>query len=343
MTYLLAGRSQCCSFHSSIGRPKKSPTRTLFVLVSRCDCRASYTQSFQMIRVLGTVFGGLAGLAFGSFLNVCLTRWAAGESIVRPRSHCRSCGRTLAWWENVPLVSWLALRGRCRTCRAWIGWRYVLVEAAVGGLWAVVGWRFLGQILTPELAPDFDLGPIHFGIIPAIGMIIFLWLLVGIAVLDAEQLWVADAATLPGIALGLAIPLLDESIVRGLWWEQGEFRALLVNRLLAVAVAAGLILLIRWIYKLIRHREGIGLGDAKLMAMLGAWLGLPGALLAFAIGVVLGAAAALVLIALPSTHTDGQRWALKKLPLGTFLCIGGIVSALWGAPILAVYSRWAGF
>ena len=104
-----------------------------------------------MIRILGTIFAGLLGLAFGSFLNVCLSRWPAGESVVQPRSHCRQCGRTLAWWENVPLVSWLALRGRCRTCRAWIGWRYPLVEAAVGALWVISVWHFSDY--DPELPP----------------------------------------------------------------------------------------------------------------------------------------------------------------------------------------------
>ena len=107
-----------------------------------------------MIRVLGTIFAGLLGLAFGSFLNVCLSRWPEGESIVQPRSHCRSCGRTLAWWENVPLLSWIALRGRCRSCGAWIGWRYPLVELAVGALWAVAAWRVLANTASPV---PFDL------------------------------------------------------------------------------------------------------------------------------------------------------------------------------------------
>jgi prepilin signal peptidase PulO-like enzyme (type II secretory pathway) len=81
-----------------------------------------------MIQMLGTTFAALLGLAFGSFLNVCLSRWPNDECIVSPRSHCRSCYHVLSWWENVPLLSWLALRGRCRKCRAWIGWRYPLVE-----------------------------------------------------------------------------------------------------------------------------------------------------------------------------------------------------------------------
>jgi leader peptidase (prepilin peptidase)/N-methyltransferase len=111
-----------------------------------------------------------------------------------------------------------------------------------------------------------------------------------------------------------------------------------------MSIAAGIILLIRWAYWLVRRREGIGLGDAKLMAMLAAWLGLPGAFLAFGIGVVLGAAMALVMLVVSASRSDSKEpLALTKLPLGTFLCIGGIVSALWGQPILAAYMRWAGF
>ena len=294
-----------------------------------------------MIRVLGTVFAGLLGLAFGSFLNVCLSRWPAGESIVKPPSHCRSCGRTLKWWENVPLVSWLALGGRCRSCRAWIGWRYLVVEAAVGGLWAVIGYRLFSRLLGT--GTSIVMQPVNppYGLLDAIGLMIFCWLLVGLAVLDAEHFWLADAATIPGIVLGFAYSL---------FWAQQPGVALrpelwkaLGMRLIAVAAAAGLILLIRWIYWLVRRREGIGLGDAKLMALLAAWLGLRGALLAFGLGAVLGAAAAVVLLALPATRASGENWALQKLPLGTFLCIGGMVSALWGGPIISAYLRWTGF
>jgi len=112
---------------------------------------------------------------------------------------------------------------------------------------------------------------------------------------------------------------------------------------LGILAAAALILLIRWIYWLIRRHEGIGLGDAKLMALLAAWLGLPGALLAFALGVVLGSIAALVLLAIPNAKTQSESWAATKLPLGTFLCIGGIVSSLWGQPIIAAYLHCSGF
>src|SRR5215469_16083354 len=102
-----------------------------------------------MIRIFATTLAGLLGLAFGSFLNVCLSRWPAGESVVAPRSHCRNCSRTLAWWENIPIASWLALRRRCRTCGASISWRYPLVELLVGGLWALIVWQH-AEGLTQE-------------------------------------------------------------------------------------------------------------------------------------------------------------------------------------------------
>ena len=112
-------------------------------------------------------------------------------------------------------------------------------------------------------------------------------------------------------------------------------------RLIAIAIAAALILLIRWLYWLVRHKEGLGLGDAKLIAMLAAWLGLPGALLAFFIGVVLGALLAVGMLFIPRLKSD--TWAARQLPLGTFLCIGGIVSAFRGPQIIELYSRWGGF
>jgi leader peptidase (prepilin peptidase)/N-methyltransferase len=303
-----------------------------------------------MIRILGTIFAGLFGLAFGSFLNVCLSRWPEGESIVHPHSHCRNCDHTLSWWENIPLVSWIALRGRCRNCYDLIGWRYPLVELAVGVLWSSVAWRFPVNVLDPGL-PRVAL---YDSLLTSLGLLVFYWLLIALAVLDAEYLWLPNWLTLPGIAAGFLFSAFSfivaiklDSIGRsplhpGFQYMQGEQWEVAWSRFIAILAAAGLILLIRWLYKLIRHREGIGLGDAKLMAMLAAWLGLPGALLAFALGVLIGAVAALVLLIVPSARRESSTWAASKLPLGTFLCIGGIVSSLWGQPIINTYLRWVG-
>ena len=283
-----------------------------------------------MMRILGTIFAGLFGLAFGSFLNVCLSRWPEGESVVEPRSHCRNCTHSLAWWENIPLFSWLVLRGRCRQCRTWIGWRYPLVEALVGASWALIGWHSYSAFFPLECAA---------------GLMSFAWILIGLAVLDSELFWLPDAITLPGTVLGFSWWFIQGEQVG--WalhmpkapWEDAKNAG---TRLLAILAAAGLILLIRWTYKLIRKREGLGLGDAKLMAMIAAWLGLPLTLVAFAIAVLLGSLAAILLLIRPALQGDGDTWALSKLPLGTFLCVGGILSSLWGQRILDAYLRWAG-
>ncbi len=325
-----------------------------------------------MIPVIATVFAGLLGLAFGSFLNVCVTRWPEGESAAQGRSRCRSCAQTLAWWENIPLASWIALRGRCRTCKAIIGWRYPLVEFVVGGLWAFAAWRVLAG--AADLA--LPLSVLGYQLSVAAGLMIFLWLLVALAVLDAENLWLPDRLVWPGIVVGViasllwlaaastlskkyfdvihlsALPMtmsMDSVMKIGYFLEDIHFPGIgkpLVGLLVLIAgpvIAAASMLLIRWLYWIIRRREGMGLGDAKLMAMLAAWLGLDGAMLAFSIGCILGAVTALVLLALPSSSKGEPNWALKKLPLGTFLCIGGIVSVFWGSQLIAVYEHWAGF
>jgi leader peptidase (prepilin peptidase)/N-methyltransferase len=296
-----------------------------------------------MIRILGTIFAGLLGLAFGSFLNVCLSRWPAGESVVSPRSHCRNCEHTLAWWENIPLVSWVFLRGRCRGCGAWIGWRYPLVELAVGTAWSLYTW------LLVDAPYGLLAHPLHFPerLFIILGELLFLWLLVALAALDAENFWLPDKLTIPGIVLGIIWTVLVNRHIYRMTYDFGPptppFAPGALRRIGETLAAAVLILIIRWLYKLIRHQEGIGLGDAKLMALLAAWLGLPGALFSFAIAAVLGTAVSLVLLVLPSRRTNPQSWATSKLPLGTFLCIGGIVSSLWGQPIIAAYLHWAGF
>jgi leader peptidase (prepilin peptidase)/N-methyltransferase len=290
-----------------------------------------------MIRTLGTILAALLGLAFGSFLNVCISRWPEGESVIKPRSHCRNCGRTLAWWENVPLLSWIVLRGRCQTCDAKISWRYPLVELAIGVLWALEAWRSISAEIDIGLPQILVLDQICIGL----SFMVFLWLLVGLATLDAEHMWLPDSVTISATIAGIFVTVAHEYFAYQFDTPVRPFRAFFLA-LMGACVSAGLILLIRWTYWLIRRREGIGLGDAKLMAMLGAWLGLSGALLSFAIGVLLGSVFALIMLGMPAKRRESDTWLLSKLPLGTFLCIGGIVSALWGQPIIAAYLRWAG-
>jgi leader peptidase (prepilin peptidase)/N-methyltransferase len=295
-----------------------------------------------MIRTLVTVFAGLLGLAFGSFLNVCLSRWPEGESIVHPRSHCRNCEHTLAWWENIPLLSWIVLRGRCRECKEWVSVRYPLVELAIGALWAYTTWRQIPELrdqhlLFSAIAPD---------LLALVGTMLFYWLLVALAALDAEHLWLPNMITIPGLVLGVLFTIAKTVLVamspvhdtvnwlETIWYE---VRPVLFWTIIGIVVTAGLLLLIRWLYWIFRRREGMGLGDVKLIAMLAAWLGLPATLLAFFISSILGAIAGLVVIAVPSLRNAGEGWVTSKLPFGTFLCIGGIISSLWGERIIAAY------
>lgn len=299
-----------------------------------------------MIRLVLTGFAALLGLAFGSFLNVCLTRWPAEESVVKPRSHCRNCGRTLAWWENVPVLSWLVLRGRCRTCKTWIGWRYPLVELTVGGLWAAAAW-------TTFSMDSASLGRLSSWVLVASQMI-FAWLAVALAVLDAEHLWLPNWLTLPGTFIGFFLYVADLLLevrldaISGLPLTAGiedvpfGIYGVILKRLAAILAAAGIVLVIRWTYWLIRRQEGMGLGDAKLMAMLAAWLGLPGAVLSFAMAVVMGAAFAFVVLAQPRARRGAKNWVTTPLPFGTFLCVAAVVSALWGDQIIHAYLRMSG-
>lgn len=299
-----------------------------------------------MIRIWATVFAGLVGLAFGSFLNVCLSRWPEGESIVRPGSHCSRCGRMLAWWENLPLASWVALGGRCRSCKAWIGWRHPAVEAAIGGLWALLAWKSFDWPLMVLDSP----GELLPGMLAFLGECVLVWLLVALAVFDAEGLWLPDRLTYAGIALGMAQQAAKMALIRTSGatdtysqYHHGAVEAALLYGL-GIAAAAGLILLIRWVYWLARRREGTGLGDAKLMALLAAWLGLPRTLLAFVLGVTLGTVVALACLAWPrgANEETEEHWSRMKLPLGSFLCLGGMASLLWGQRLVGLYLRWAG-
>jgi leader peptidase (prepilin peptidase)/N-methyltransferase len=205
------------------------------------------------------------------------------------------------------------------------------LELGVALLWCLAWKRFWPALVhSPGAAAAF---------VDLAGLMSLLWLLVALAVLDAEHFWLPNRIIFPGILLGLVFTTLHELFANHFDSTVKPLRALFIT-VVSTVLAAGIILTIRWVYWLVRRQEGIGMGDAKLMAMLGAWLGFPGALLAFVIGVVLGAGFALVVLALP--RRNSESWATTKLPLGTFLSIGGIVSALWGQAMLSAYLHWSG-
>ena len=297
----------------------------------------------------------LIGLLFGSFLNVCISRLPEHRSISKPRSHCPHCLATIRWYDNIPVLSWVLLRARCRHCKQPISWRYPAVELAVGFLflhiartcWTVASTGVSGPWVN-VLSQYYDTG------YEAVALAILGFLLIGLIVMDWQTHTLPDAFTLTGTFIAFVLicaravflgPHEDELLLHGRnpltspgnVTDRGNViltgpEHLILGRLLAIAAAAGILLLIRLAYKQLRHREGLGLGDVKLIAMIAAFLGFWPAVLAFFLGAVLCSAYALTLI------VRRRADALTRLPLGTFLSIGGLISALVGAPLIAWYS-----
>ena len=249
----------------------------------------------------------LVGLAFGSFLNVCISRLPRHESIVRPRSRCPHCERPIPPLEMIPVLSWFLLRGRCRGCGQPISWRYPAIE------------------LTTALL--FLLCQLSFGItrVGIFGMI-FCFLLLGLAATDAETLTLPNALTYPGIVLGL---IYTATMPRAMI----SFRLEDVASSLFSAIGfAALILAIRWIYLKLRHVEGLGIGDAKLMAMIAVWMGPLLTAEVFFIGVFAAALYGIVLLA-----TGASRGLKTQLPFGSFLAGAAIFVVFQGEAILKWY------
>jgi leader peptidase (prepilin peptidase) / N-methyltransferase len=260
------------------------------------------------------IFAVLFGLAFGSFLNVCISRLPRHESIVRPGSRCPRCGTAIASGDNIPILSWILLRGRCRHCHARIAWRYPAVEFAAAALFLLCWLRF-GLTVT------------------GVGTAVLCFLLLGLAVMDAETMKLPDVFTLPGIGLGIVYAALRPA---------DTLHDRLVHAGMAIlwaAAAALFLLLIRWLFFVIRHKEGLGMGDIKLFAMIAAWLGPAGAILTL----LLGALAAAIYGIFAVAFSRGRRpFFSTRLPLGSFLCAAALFTIFAGASIIAWYLRFYG-
>ncbi len=263
---------------------------------------------------VGVAFAGVLGALLGSFLNVCVHRLPRGESVVHPRSRCPGCGHLIAWYDNVPLLSWLLLRARCRHCRAPISVQYPLVELAVALVWAgAVAWRGLS--------------------LDALSAAVFVTLLLGMALTDAQAYLIPDLFSVGGMLAGLAFTAAPG----GLTWWLGPVGA---------ALGYGLLWVVRWAGDAALRRgliggqeldavldEGerpttMGEGDLRMMAMVGAFLGPAGVLLTVFLGALVG-----TLVFLP-LRLSGRRIAI---PFGVFLAAGGVAALVVGERLLTWY------
>lgn len=235
------------------------------------------------------------GLLFGSFLNVCIVRWPALESVVRPRSRCPQCRNLIAWYDNVPVISWVALRARCRRCGLPIPWRYPLVELLTGAIWGAAAGRY------------------HFDI-EALRAAVFGTILLGIAVTDAREYIIPDEFTLGGTVLGIGFALLAR------WQGHAPDPHTLpwTQALIGAATGFALLWVIAWLGARVFGQEAMGGGDIKMMMMIGAFLGWQGVLLTLFFGAVLG-----TIVFLPFRLAGRD----KLVPFGIFLAIGA--AACW--------------
>jgi leader peptidase (prepilin peptidase) / N-methyltransferase len=269
----------------------------------------------------------LFGLAFGSFLNVCIFRLSSEhkESIVTPGSHCRKCGRPIHWYDNLPLLSYLLLRGRCRSCGTRISLVYPLVEALTAGVF-VLAWTAYGP--TPRF----------------IKSVIFSMLLVVIIFTDLLERTIPRPITVFGMSSGLFFSLLVPVDDRLSGWILGKLGLdaprLLASALSAVAGAifgAGLFYAVGELFSRLRGKQALGFGDVMLMGMVGTFLGVSLTYVTILLGSVIGTIVAGTLYAASAHFRRGYLW-----PYGSFLAAAALYVTLGGQALLEAYLRWSG-
>jgi leader peptidase (prepilin peptidase)/N-methyltransferase len=243
-------------------------------------------------------FAAAFGALVGSFLNVCIYRLPLDKSVVWPASACPHCGRLLSWYENIPVLSWMVLQARCRTCAAPIGVRYPIIEALTAVMFGFACWYY---------------GP---GVLLA-SRLVFGCALIVLFAIDLEHHLLPNAITLPGIIVGVVFSFFAEP-----GWKAS---------LIGVLVGGGLLYGVAEVYYRVRHEEGLGMGDVKMLAMVGAFLGWKLTLLTLMLASLSGTVIGLSLIV---SGRGGMKYAL---PFGTFLALGAAAAATVGSPLLTWY------
>ncbi|MEO7521818.1 MAG: prepilin peptidase [Gemmatimonas sp.] len=261
----------------------------------------------------------IVGASIGSFLNVCIARWPANLSVVSPRSRCPNCERPIAWSENIPVLGWLLLGGKCRGCGLPISMQYPAVEFIVA-----LGW--MACALT--FGATFE----------ALRIAVFGTIMLGIAVTDAKHYLIPDGFTVTGLVLMLAATLANFFV-----GESSHF-ASPGAALLGACAGAGAITIIGWLAEIVMKREAMGFGDTTLMAVVGAALGPERALLTIIGGAAVGALFFVVFVA-PivwiRTRRTGGEFAFPDVPFGVFLAPAAMLALLWGDRLTETYMRYA--
>ncbi len=267
----------------------------------------------ELLMVLIPVF--IVGASFGSFLNVCIARWPLDQSVVSPRSRCPRCERPIKSYENIPMLSWLILRGRCAGCALPISLQYPLVEVLVGGLWVAAFYYFGFTVEAARVAT-------------------FATLLFGIAVTDAKHYLIPDGFTVSGLILVLLFAIVN------VFLDEPSHFVTPWPAVLGACVGAGAIAIIGWLAEVIIKREAMGFGDTTLMAVVGAAVGAERSLLTIVVGAFVGAVTFLLVvgpIVKLRTSRRGEEFAFPDVPFGVFLAPAALLTLLWGDALIRWY------
>jgi leader peptidase (prepilin peptidase)/N-methyltransferase len=283
-----------------------------------------------MIEILAAIFVFLIGASFGSFLNVCIGRWPEGLSVVKPRSRCPKCGHQITALENIPILSWLMLRGRCSGCGERISVQYPIVELLSGLIWLAAYFQF-GLTFT------------------AFRIAVFAMVMLGIAITDAKHFLIPDGFTV----FGLFFVLLTSFIA--LYLGEAEPFARPWEAILGMCVGAGAISIVGWLGEVWLKRPAMGFGDVTLMAVVGAAVGPARSLLTIFIAAALAPIVLLGIVyplsarglATDKGQTElaleaGGGWRKRELPFGVFLAPAALIALLYGDLIIGWYLRISG-
>jgi leader peptidase (prepilin peptidase)/N-methyltransferase len=309
-------------------------------------------------------------LIFGSFLNVCIYRMPRELSVVKPRSACPACGKPIAAYDNIPVVSWILLGGKCRQCKAPISPRYAAVELLTG-VFFVLGWLAASGSLPGFLDSTCDLT--GRAVAEPLRFCVFSFLLIGLIFTDAETRLLPDLLTKPGIALGLVLSLFapvecgevcGETLlpsVANMLANPGPLYSL-VNAVAGAILGSAFILGIALLYEAVRGVEGMGRGDVKLMGLIGSFLGVKLTLLVLVLASAIGSSFGLLLILVvwrkrlarrrkmhptePAVESRRRAWNSATLiyrnfeiPFGVFLGLAALFAAFWGTGVVCWYLR----
>ena len=277
---------------------------------------------------LFAVFSFAFGSCIASFLNVCIWRLPRNESVVSPPSHCPSCGASIKWYQNIPIVSWLALRGRCANCRKPISPRYVVVEL-LGGVLFLLAYLQWAQPAMFRLAPSLGMTPLASPATMFAYWLVATGLILG-SFIDLDHFYLPDRVTIGGMVLGVPASVLIPEL-------QGE-----TNRLFALywslgglAFGFGFLWGIGWVFTKLFRKEAMGFGDVKLIGAIGAFFGPIPVLFVVIASSVIGSAVGIVMMARGRARLGG----FTAVPFGPFLALATVLWMHWGVPLLAAYVK----